>query len=203
MSPPVSGSPRAGAGALTPSSPARVKIWDPVVRVFNWTLALGCIANLSVLRQVNAAHRYVGYAVPAVLWIRIVWSQVGARHARFSDCAPSLGRLASNLAALARGREPRCIGHNPAGAVMMPLLIGSGRSRRRNRLDDGPGRLLGCFLGGGPSRDHGQRDPCPCGHPCAGRPGGRLAPPREADLGHGDGPQASAGRRRCLSCAFC
>lgn len=112
-------------GTLTPPSPpARVKVWDPVVRLFHWTVALGCIANLTVLREVKSVHRYVGYVILAAVVVRLVWGFIGARHARFSDFAPGPRRLWTYLKALVRGREPRYIGHNPAGAVMMLALIG-------------------------------------------------------------------------------
>jgi cytochrome b len=125
MSRTVSGMPHPGPGALTPPSPpARVKVWDPVVRLFHWTVALGCIANLTVLREVKSVHRYVGYVVLAAVAIRLVWGIVGTRHARFPDFAPSPQRLLGYLKALMRGQEPRYIGHNPAGALMMLALIG-------------------------------------------------------------------------------
>lgn len=125
MSRTVSGKPPPGPGALTPPPPpARVKVWDPIVRLFHWTVALGCIANLTVLREVKSVHRYVGYVVLAAVAIRLVWGFAGSRHARFSDFAPSPQRLLRYLKALAHGHEPRYIGHNPAGALMMLALIG-------------------------------------------------------------------------------
>jgi cytochrome b len=125
MSRPVSGFPHPGPDALTPPPPpARVKVWDPVVRLFHWTVALGCVANLTVLREVKSVHRYVGYVMLAAVAVRLVWGLVGGRHARFSDFVPSPGRLLGYLKALARREEPRYIGHNPAGALMMLALIG-------------------------------------------------------------------------------
>lgn len=101
----------------------RVKVWDPVVRLFHWTLALGCIANLTVLREAEGPHTVVGYVLLAALGIRVLWGVVGSRHARFSDFVPSPARLAGYLRALSRGQEPRYLGHNPAGAAMMLALM--------------------------------------------------------------------------------
>jgi cytochrome b len=106
-----------------PPPPARVKVWDPIVRLFHWTVALGCIANLTVLREVKSVHRYVGYVILAAVVIRLVWGFVGTRHARYSDFAPSPRHLLGYLKALVRGQEPRYIGHNPAGALMIFALI--------------------------------------------------------------------------------
>lgn len=124
MAHPASGDPRPVSDTLAPRAPTRVKVWDPVVRLFHWTVALGCIANLTVLRELKSAHRYVGYVILAAVAIRLVWGVVGSRHARFADFAPSPRRLLDYLSALVRGREPRYVGHNPAGAVMMLALIG-------------------------------------------------------------------------------
>ena len=113
----------AGAVGLALSPPARVRVWDPVVRLFHWTVAFGCIANLTVLREVKSVHRYVGYAILAAVAIRLVWGLVGSRHARFRDFAPSPQRLFTYLKSLLQGREPRYLGHNPAGAMMMLALV--------------------------------------------------------------------------------
>jgi cytochrome b len=107
-----------------PPTTQRVRVWDPVVRLFHWTLALGCIANLTVLREAETPHRYVGYAVAVALVVRLLWGVIGSPHARFADFVPTPRRLAGYLTALMRGQEPRYIGHNPAGAVMMLALMG-------------------------------------------------------------------------------
>lgn len=104
--------------------PGRVKVWDPVVRLFHWTVALGCIANLTVLREIKPVHRYVGYVVLAAVAVRLVWGFIGSRHARFGDFIAGPRRTLGYLRALIRGREPRYVGHNPAGALMMIALIG-------------------------------------------------------------------------------
>jgi cytochrome b len=98
-------------------------VWDPLVRVFHWTVALGVIANLSVLRHDKPVHIIVGYVVLAALAVRLVWGLVGSRHARFADFVPSPRRLLTYLQALRNRREPRYLGHNPAGAAMIVALL--------------------------------------------------------------------------------
>jgi len=100
-----------------------VTVWDPVVRLFHWTVVTACILNLFVLEPGHALHRALGYAVAAALAIRLVWGFVGTRHARFADFFPTPRRLMPYLGALMQRREPRHLGHNPAGAVMMILLM--------------------------------------------------------------------------------
>lgn len=119
----LAGDARPGHGLDASPPPPRVKVWDPVVRLFHWTLALGCLANLTVLRDAETLHRYVGYAVGGALAVRLLWGAFGSRHARFADFVPGPRRLAGYLKALLRAREPRYLGHNPAGAVMMLALM--------------------------------------------------------------------------------
>lgn len=102
----------------------RIKVWDPLVRIFHWTVALGTIANLTVLRHVEDPHIYLGYAMVVALLVRLIWGFVGKGHARFSAFVPGPKKLACYGTALIARREPRYIGHNPAGAVMMLILMG-------------------------------------------------------------------------------
>lgn len=104
-------------------SPRSIQVWDPLVRIFHWTLVAGFIANLWLTEDGGQAHEIIGYVVLAAVVIRLVWGFVGTRHARFRDFVPGPGRLARYLGQAARGREPRHIGHNPAGAVMMLVLM--------------------------------------------------------------------------------
>ena len=106
-----------------PKGAGTIRVWDPVVRLFHWTIVAGCVLNLFVLEDGEAPHRYVGYAVAAALALRFVWGFVGTRHARFADFFPTPSRLVPYLRDVLRGRERRHVGHNPAGAVMMLLLM--------------------------------------------------------------------------------
>ncbi len=105
-----------------PDTP-RVRVWDWLVRLFHWTVAGGVIANLAFLRHAEGPHRYVGYAVLAALLVRIVWGFVARGHARFASFVPGPRGLTAYLRAMLARREPRYIGHNPAGAAMILLLM--------------------------------------------------------------------------------
>lgn len=123
MNQPV-GSTANGTTAAGPEiRPAKVRVWDPVVRIFHWTVVFGCVLDLFVLEEGGAAHNVVGYVIAGALVIRLFWGFVGSKHARFSDFVPSPGRLKRYLRALAAGRGERYIGHNPAGAVMIIVLM--------------------------------------------------------------------------------
>ncbi|MCX5513109.1 cytochrome B [Kaistia algarum] len=106
-----------------PKGAGTIPVWDPVVRLFHWTIVTACILNLFILEAGETAHRFVGYVVAIALTLRFLWGFAGPRHARFADFFPTPRRLIPYLRDLRRGREPRHVGHNPAGAVMMLLLM--------------------------------------------------------------------------------
>lgn len=103
--------------------PRTVRVWDPVVRLFHWTVVIAVCLNLFILKPGRLYHRYAGYVVIGAVLVRLVWGFIGTRHARFSEFFPTPGRLVPYLKALVRGEEPRHIGHNPAAAVMMLALM--------------------------------------------------------------------------------
>ncbi|HXZ15489.1 MAG TPA: cytochrome b/b6 domain-containing protein [Roseiarcus sp.] len=106
------------------ASGVEIEVWDPLVRLFHWTVVAGCIVDLFVLEDGKAGHRLIGYVVAAALAVRVVWGFLGSKHARFADFAPTPRKLGQYLKALLRREEPRYIGHNPAGAVLMLTLMG-------------------------------------------------------------------------------
>jgi cytochrome b len=104
-------------------SQSQVRVWDPVVRLFHWTVVAGCVFNLAVFTDGKGAHRWIGYAVALALVVRVIWGFVGTRYARFSDFVPGPSALVVYIKALVQGKAPRFLGHNPAGAVMMLALM--------------------------------------------------------------------------------
>ncbi|MFX1736158.1 cytochrome b/b6 domain-containing protein [Paraburkholderia sp. A1RI_3L] len=113
----------APAAAVRHAKPRSVRVWDPVVRVFHWTVVAGVLANYLLLEAGKAPHRYVGYAVAGALVVRVVWGFVGSVHARFADFVASPRAALAHLARAAAGRDRRYVGHNPAGGLMMLALM--------------------------------------------------------------------------------
>ncbi len=101
---------------------ATVRVWDLVVRAFHWsTVTLFALAY--AIEHPRDLHRGLGYALMAILAIRIVWGFVGSKHARFSDFVPSPQRLFAYLSDMGKGSEKRYLGHNPAGGAMILALM--------------------------------------------------------------------------------
>jgi len=102
---------------------ATVKVWDPLVRLFHWSLvATFAIAWISADAW-DALHIWAGYAAAALIGFRLIWGLAGPRYARFSQFVRSPGVVAAYLKDLLAGREARYLGHNPAGGAMILLLI--------------------------------------------------------------------------------
>jgi cytochrome b len=101
----------------------QVRVWDPVVRSLHWTVVAGCAVNL-ILENGRTLHRSVGYVVAFAVAARLFWGFVGTPYARFTSFVPRPAALREYLGRWVRRREPRYVGHNPAGAVMIVALLG-------------------------------------------------------------------------------
>jgi cytochrome b len=99
-----------------------IKVWDIGVRLFHWSL-LTCFAAAYFLSGQRDWHVLFGYAVAGLVGFRIVWGLIGNKHARFLDFVPGPIKLLKYLYAMVRGTEPRTLGHNPAGGVMIIALL--------------------------------------------------------------------------------
>jgi cytochrome b len=109
---------------MPPLNTGPVKVWDPFVRLFHWSLVTCVMLNQFVLEAGETPHTWVGYAASALVVARLVWGFVGSRHARFVDFFPTPSRLQRHFRALRHGQHPAYVGHNPLGALMMLALMG-------------------------------------------------------------------------------
>lgn len=101
----------------------RIKVWDPLVRVFHWCLVAGIVADGLLIEEDSKLHEQVGLTVLALIGIRLIWGVIGTRHARFSDFPPSVPAALGQVADMATGREGVHLGHTPLGALMIYNLL--------------------------------------------------------------------------------
>ena len=101
----------------------RIAVWDPVVRIFHWSLVAGFAANAFYTRPGRDAHQTVGYVIAGLIALRLVWGLVGTTHARFGDFLPSLRGVLGQVSDMATGRRRVHVGHSPLGALMIYNLI--------------------------------------------------------------------------------
>lgn len=104
----------------------RILVWDIPTRIFHWVLALsfaGAFLTAETERY-RDLHLSLGYLMLGLIAFRLIWGFLGSRYARFSSFTFRPGEVVAYLKSLLN-REPRhYLGHNPAGAVAIFLLLG-------------------------------------------------------------------------------
>lgn len=107
--------------------------WDPVVKLTHWSVVLAVLANAVITEDGSAAHVWVGYALLAILALRLLWGLIGPAEARFSAFLPSPKRALAHLRDIRKGVPSEHKSHNPLGALMvyaiwvcLSVIIGTG-----------------------------------------------------------------------------
>lgn len=112
------------------NTPQRILVWDWPTRVFHWTLAASFAgAWLSAESERWALlHMSFGYTLLGLIVFRLVWGVLGTRYARFRDFVVGPGAVLRYLRSLLSRRPEHYVGHNPAGAlaIVLLLLLGAG-----------------------------------------------------------------------------
>lgn len=102
---------------------AEVKVWDPFVRIFHWSLVVLFTVAYLTGDDESTIHEWSGYAILVLVAARLVWGVVGTRHARFGDFVRSTSAAVAYLKGVFSGRAPRYLGHNPAAGWMVIALL--------------------------------------------------------------------------------
>lgn len=103
-----------------PDGKPPVKVWDLLVRTGHWPIVIGIVAAWFTRGK---WHEWIGYAVIAVVAVRVLWGLVGSRYARFAQFIHSPGNTLRYGKQILDHREPRHIGHNPLGGWMIVALL--------------------------------------------------------------------------------
>ncbi|MBP9713246.1 MAG: cytochrome b/b6 domain-containing protein [Sterolibacterium sp.] len=120
----------AAASTECPAQAETVRVWDPLVRIFHWSLVLAFFSAYALGDDGGEWHQIFGFTVLGLVTFRLLWGLVGTQYARFTSFVPSPRKLIAYLQDLLAHREARYLGHNPAGAAMIValllMLIGTG-----------------------------------------------------------------------------
>jgi cytochrome b len=103
--------------------PSQIKVWDPVVRFFHWSLVSAFLIAYITEEDLLSVHTWAGYLIVGLLVVRIIWGFTGTHYARFSDFVHSPSTIIQFLKNTLALRAKRYLGHNPAGGAMVLLLI--------------------------------------------------------------------------------
>lgn len=112
----------------TSASAAKVLVWDLPTRIFHWSLVI-CFAGAwltSDSERQQLLHLLFGYSLFGLIGFRVVWGFIGSRYARFGNFFKGPGATLRYLGSMAKRQPEHHVGHNPAGAVAVWLLLGLG-----------------------------------------------------------------------------
>jgi len=102
-----------------------ILVWDVPVRVFHWLLVI-CFTGAwlsAESERLQMIHYAFGYTSCLLILIRLVWGLIGTRYARFSQFLKSPRAVLGHFMAMLRGHPHHDIGHNPAGGLVMFVLM--------------------------------------------------------------------------------
>ena len=100
-----------------------VKVWDPFVRIFHWTVVVSFFVAYFTEDEVMWLHELAGYTILVLVLARIIWGFVGTRFARFSNFLCKPATIKQYLSDMRHAKSKRYLGHNPAGGVMVIVLM--------------------------------------------------------------------------------
>jgi len=111
------------------SSPSsNILVWDAPVRVFHWLMVL-CFAGAFITSESERwqlVHISLGYTMAGLIAFRVLWGLVGTRYARFAQFVRGPQAVLRYVGALHSKTPPHHVGHNPAGALAIVLLLLAG-----------------------------------------------------------------------------
>jgi len=101
-----------------------IKVWDPLVRIFHWSLVLFfAAAYISGEIETETLHAYAGYIIGGLIGFRLIWGFIGGRYARFSNFIYRPSEIIAYLKSLLTRHPKHYIGHNPAGGAMVIIML--------------------------------------------------------------------------------
>lgn len=106
-----------------PDQGRMIRVWDPLVRVFHWGLVAAFAAAWLSAEENDTLHANAGYVVAALVAFRIVWGFIGSHYARFAQFVKGPSATLAYAGDIARRKERRYLGHNPAAAAMVVALL--------------------------------------------------------------------------------
>ena len=109
--------------ARRPAEEREIEIWDPLVRLFHWSLVGLFAFAFFTGEDWGYAHLVAGYGVAGLVAVRVIWGFVGPRHARFTDFVYRPSTVIGHLRDMVRLRARRYRGHSPAGGAMVIALL--------------------------------------------------------------------------------
>ncbi len=105
----------------------RVKIWDPVTRLWHWALAIVVVMGWSFGKFMSFStiqwHFYCGYAIIGLLVFRYLWGFTGPKPVRYRALIPTPSGTFAYLKDIGKRKPSGTPGHNPLGSLSIIVMI--------------------------------------------------------------------------------
>ena len=106
----------------------KILVWDVPIRLFHWLFALSFVVawitgDSDTYRDL---HVFTGYLMLGLLGFRLAWGLLGSRYAHFRSFLFGPGKALRYLVSSLTRAAPRHVGHNPAGAWAVYLMLALG-----------------------------------------------------------------------------
>jgi cytochrome b len=102
---------------------ASIKVWDPLVRTFHWSLVAFFLLAYLLEGTRPALHSHAGYVVALLIGFRLLWGLIGPTTARFTDFVRSPRVVMLDLLGMLQRTRQDYLGHDPLGGVMICALL--------------------------------------------------------------------------------
>ena len=106
---------------------AVVPVWDGPTRVYHWgqalLVALALLTGFLIPTDWLNIHVVIGTLIAMLLVFRLVWGLCGSEYSRFANFIYHPRRVLGHVASVLKRAPEHHLGHNPAGAVMVTLLM--------------------------------------------------------------------------------
>ncbi len=101
-----------------------IKVWDLVIRVFHWLLAINILVMLVSAKLENFdVHITAGKIVVILMLIRIVWGFIGSSNARFSALVFKPKAYFDYIRTLLERKPGYSVAHSPIGSLAVIALL--------------------------------------------------------------------------------
>jgi len=113
----------ADGGEHGQAADARVRVWDPLVRIMHWGLVFSVALAWWTCNGGGVLHEWAGNTTLMIVVLRIVWGWGGPPYARFRQFVREPAAIRHYARQLLARKAPRYVGHNPLGGWMILLLL--------------------------------------------------------------------------------
>lgn len=106
-------------------SVSKDRVWDIPTRVFHWFIVALFLFLILTGEQGDWLERHMqaGYLLSGLIIFRLLWGFLGSYHARFWNFLRSPWHTLRYAWQLVRGNAEHYQGHNPAGGLMVAVLL--------------------------------------------------------------------------------